>query len=76
MVLPIGIWVASFWFGGTLDASVKVIGVPFTVIVSPAAKLADSELVFAAPDSAVVPLILVGVVSALFTDAPLPTLSR
>ena len=54
----------------------KVIGVPFTVIVSPAAKLADSELVFAAPDSAVVPLILVGVVSALFTDAPLPTLSR
>src|ERR1700752_5092933 len=76
MVLPIGICVASFWFGGTLDASVKVIGVPFTVMVSPAAKPAESALVFAAPDKVVAPVILVGVVRALLTEEPLTALSR
>ena len=49
---------------------------PFTVMVSPTAKLTERELVFAPPDSAVEPLILVGVVSALLTDAPLVALSR
>jgi hypothetical protein len=38
----------------------KVIGVPLTVIVSPAAKLVASEFVPATPDSSVAPVIGAG----------------
>ncbi len=48
----------------------KVIGVPLTVMVSPAAKPAASELVPAAPDNAVVPLIGAGVPAWLLTALP------
>ncbi|MGY3444386.1 hypothetical protein ACVW17_004387 [Bradyrhizobium sp. USDA 4473] len=48
----------------------KVIGVPFTVMVSPAAKPVDSESVPAAPESAVAPEIGAGGVLWLLTAAP------
>lgn len=48
----------------------KVIGVPFTVMVSPAAKLVDSELVPAAPESAVAPEIGAAGAFWLLTAAP------
>ncbi len=48
----------------------KVIGVPFTVMVSPAAKLVDSESVPAAPERAVAPEIGAGGVLWLLTAAP------
>src|SRR6478736_9143510 len=48
----------------------KVIGVPLTVMVSPAAKLAASESVGAVPESSVAPVIGAGTVSWLFTGVP------
>jgi hypothetical protein len=51
-------------------AATKVIGVPLTVIVSPAAKSVVSESVFAAPDNSVAPVIGTGVVALLLTTLP------
>src|ERR1700688_2001240 len=48
----------------------KGIGVPLTLMVSPAAKLVASEFVFAAPDNVVVPVTGVGLVSLLSTTLP------
>ena len=48
----------------------KVIGVPLTVMVSPAAKLAASESVPAAPDNDVLPVIGPGIVAWLLTALP------
>ena len=50
------------WLPVAPDAT-KVIGVPLTVIVSPAAKLAASESVPAAPESSVAPVIGAGTVA-------------
>ena len=47
-----------------------MIGVPLTVMVSPAAKLAASKSVGAVPESSVAPVIGAGTVSWLFTGLP------
>ena len=48
----------------------KLIGVPLTVMVSPAAKLVASESVPAAPDNAVAPVIGAGTAAWLLTTLP------
>src|SRR5450432_2686566 len=45
-------------------------GVPLTVMVSPAAKLVAKESVLAAPDNSVAPVIGAGVVALLLTELP------
>ena len=59
------VWTLSVmlsWLPVAPDAT-KVIGVPLTVMVSPAAKLAASESVPAAPESSVAPVIGAGTVA-------------
>ncbi len=51
----------------------KVIGVPLTVMVSPAAKPGDTELVPAAPDNSVAPVTGTGVVFWLLATLPVAT---
>ena len=53
----------------------KVIGVPLTVMVSPGAKLDDSESVPAAPDKAVAPVIGAGGVAWLLATLPVAVLA-
>src|SRR5258708_22370642 len=48
----------------------NVIGVPLTVMVSPAAKSVASESVVAAPDSSVAPVMGAGVAALLLTTPP------
>src|SRR6266853_1740278 len=48
----------------------NVIGVPLTVMVSPAAKFVASESVVAAPDSSVAPVMGAGVAALLLTTLP------
>ena len=48
----------------------KVIGVPLTVMVSPAAKFVASESVAAAPESNVAPVIGTGAAALLLTELP------
>ena len=57
------------WFPVAPDAT-NVIGVPLTVMVSPAAKSVASESVPAAPDNSVAPVIGAGTVSLLLTALP------
>ena len=57
------------WLPVAPDAT-NVIGVPLTVMVSPAAKLVASESVPAAPDSSVAPVIGAGTVAWLLTALP------
>src|SRR5450631_2786309 len=45
-------------------------GVPLTVMVSPAAKLVASESVLAAPDNSVAPVIGAGIAALLLTTLP------
>ena len=51
-------------------AATKVIGVPLTVMVSPAAKFVPSESVPAAPDNSVAPVIGAGTAALLLTEPP------
>src|ERR1700724_4437922 len=51
-------------------AATKVMGVPLTVMVSPAVKLEASESVLAAPDSSVAPVIGAGIAALLLTTLP------
>src|ERR1700720_1994875 len=51
-------------------AATKVMGVPLTVMVSPAAKLEASESVLAAPDNSVAPVIGAGIAALLLTALP------
>src|SRR5437899_9380341 len=63
--------VRLIWLAARLVAVLTmVIGVPFTVIVSPRTKLVVSESVFAPPFNRVDPVMGVGVVSLLFLAAP------
>ena len=54
----------------TAPEATKVMGVPLTVMVSPAAKLVASESVFAAPDNSVAPVIGAGTAALLLTTLP------
>src|SRR5450631_2315384 len=54
----------------TAPEATKVTGVPLTVMVSPAAKLVDSESVLAAPDSSVAPVIGAGIAALLLATIP------
>src|SRR5512140_3619225 len=51
-------------------AATKVMGVPLTVMLSPAAKLVASEFVFAAPDNSVAPVIGAGLAALLLARLP------
>src|ERR1700682_2527918 len=51
-------------------AATKVMGVPLTVMVSPAVKLEASESVLAAPDNSVAPVIGAGIAALLLTTLP------
>src|SRR3981081_2621483 len=66
------VWTLSVtlsWLPAAPEAT-KVIGVPLTVMVSPAAKLVASESVLAAPDNSVAPLIGAGIAALLLTAIP------
>lgn len=69
-------WVASCAPGGNaVLASVKVIVVPFTVMVSPTANPVGNELLGAVPDNSVAPVIATGGVCWLFAGDPVVVLS-
>src|SRR3984893_9328946 len=58
------------WLLPTAPEATKVMGAPLTVMVSPTEKLLDSELVPAAPDNSVAPLIDAGVAALLLAALP------
>src|SRR5262249_55268011 len=67
------VWTLSvtlIWLLPVAPDATKVMVWPLTVMVLPAAKLAEIELLPAAPDSAVAPVIGAGVVAWLLTTPP------
>src|ERR1700681_2918260 len=67
------VWMLSVtltWLPPTAPEATNVMGVPLTVMVSPAAKLVASESVLAAPDNSVAPVIGAGVAALLLTTLP------
>src|ERR1700681_4741606 len=66
------VWTLSVtlsWLPAAPEAT-KVMGVPLTVMVSPAAKLVPSESVPAAPDNSVAPVTGAGIAALLLTTLP------